>query len=275
MQISPPAFIAAHLRVRLVGFCPTALLSRRDMNLKSTCRPFSQAGGKHWSLSPSLCLLCLGMRSFSNREQSLQCPIRSVKQNKLARSAALCRHSHTQTTTKKKNHMQDHLSAFFFFTTKYLKIILGKGQTVLPRYPLIILLHLLLLLAKPAGAENCVHWCVTPWLYERSGEEPRPLSESRSWQWLTAVSQFLNWLITCCIHNIKIAFGILLWESFQCSKKSVTLKYKEVVLKMFFPSHSLSHSITQPYMISYPKSSIEILKSAYLALFKAFLKINI
>lgn len=47
----------------------------------------------------------------------------------------------------------------------------------------------------------------------------------------------------------------------------MTLEYKEVVLKMFFPSYSLSHSITQPYMISYPKSSIEIQKSAHLALF--------
>lgn len=108
MQISPPVSITAYLHVRLVDFCPTALLSRRAMNLKSTCRPFSQAGGKQWSLSPSLCLLWLGMRSFSNREQSLQCPIRSVKQNKLERSAALCRHGHTKT---KKNHMQDHLSA--------------------------------------------------------------------------------------------------------------------------------------------------------------------
>lgn len=114
IQTSAPASIAAHLRVRLVDFYSTAVLSRRAMSLKSTCRPFSQAGGKQWSLSPSLCLLCLNMRSFSNREQSLQCAIHSVKQKRLARCAALCRHGHTQ-TKKKKNHMQDYLAAYFFF----------------------------------------------------------------------------------------------------------------------------------------------------------------
>lgn len=97
MQILPPASIAAHLRVRSVDFWPTALLSRRAMNLKSICRPFSQAGGKHGSLSPSLCF-----RSFSNREQSLQCPIHSVKQKRSARSTALCRYGHTRTKKKEK-----------------------------------------------------------------------------------------------------------------------------------------------------------------------------